>query len=112
MQKQVPAAKQIDPIEYYRNPNELSSVQAVRKREQKTKLIPISLIDVLHCQQKAVLMLKRNRVTVQSKDDDGVPLRVEINIFSKQAFLIDGKQLTLLIQTQPGQVDLDKIKAG
>lgn len=64
MQKQVPAAKQIDQIEYHQNPNELTSVQAVRKREQKTKLVPISLIDVLHCQQKAVLMLKRNRLIV------------------------------------------------
>jgi hypothetical protein len=64
MQKQVPAVKQIDPIEYHQNPNDLSTVQAVRKRERKTKLVPTSLIDVLHCQQKAVLMLKRNRLTV------------------------------------------------
>jgi hypothetical protein len=68
------------------------------------------MLDVMHCNQKAVLLLKRGRITLQGSDS--TPLRVEIVTFGQQSMIIDGKQLAVLIQTQPGTVSLEKLKMG
>ena len=87
----VPHVQQKD---YYENPYDIPSVKSYYQQELKMsganplKKEIASFIEVQHCQQSAVLFLKKNHFLVQSKEQEGAgaAMKVQVNIFYNQLF--------------------------